>query len=201
MINKISFSNGAYIHCKSNFYSCVDVLQSYMKFEFSKGVNKLVGEIDSGIFAISYLLSMYRIDVPKSVFDSIPMITVDDSCMELEKFTPVCCYLDQSYPLFSSSKTVRNQVSKGLKKSGLNYTPDEICDMFKMEKFRFDRPIVATGNEKYKAMAAIGFSHGKEVFCFPWLSRMRYEAFHNHMPHLLDTLEGLGKIVILPVGE
>ena len=201
MIEKISFSNDANIICKSEFYTCEDILQSYMNFEFSKGINKLVGEIDSGIFAISYSLSMYDIAVSKKDFFTPPMITVNEDCIELSKFAPKCCYLDRAYPLFSSRATVRKLVRSGLKRSGINQSADEICDMFNIERFRFDKPIKCTGNEKFKAMAAVGYAYAKDVFCFPWLSRMRFEAFHNHMPMLLNTLEQLGKIVILPIGN
>lgn len=201
MINKISISSEGYINCKSNFYTCVDVLQSYRKFEFVSGVNKLVGEIDSGIFGISYLLSMYNIDVNERDFFTPPMVTVDDNCIKLSSFAPKCCYLDSSYPLFSSKMSVAKLVDKGLKKSGISHTANEICEMFHMESFRFNKSINGTGNERYKAMAAIGYAYGKEVFCFPWLSRLRFEAFHNHMPQLLNTLSELNKIVILPLGE
>lgn len=201
MIKRISISTEGHIECKSNFYTCVDVLQSYMKFEFVPGVNRIVGEIDSGGFGISYLLSMYNIDIKGTDFLASPMITVDGNCIKLSDFAPACCYLDRKYPLFSSEKTVRKLVEKGLKKSKIGKTADEICELFHMEDFRFDKPISSTGNERYKAMSAIGYAYGKEVFCFPWLSRLRFEAFHNHMPQLLNTLSELNKIVILPLGE
>ncbi len=201
MIKKILISTEGYVECKSNFYTCVDILQSYMEFEFVPGVNKIVGEIDSGGFGISYLMSMYSIDIKENDFLTSPMVTVDGNCMKLSEFSPICCYLDRRYPLFSSKKTVRKLVEKGLKKSRISKTADEICEMFHMEAFRFDKPISSTGNERYKAMSAIGYAYGKEVFCFPWLSRLRFESFHNHMPQLFHTLSKLNKIVILPIGK
>ena len=73
--------------------------------------------------------------------------------------------------------------------------------MFKISDFRFNRPIKATGNERFNAMAAIGFSFGKQVFCFPWLSALRFDGFKNHIEALLDVLKTHEKIVVLPVGK
>ena len=200
-MEKICFCNEGSVYCKSANYMCHDVIQAYMNFEFYKGINKLVGEIDSGFFGISYLISMYdKIGLSKKTFARPLMICVDGHDIPLKDFTKVCCYLDRKYPLFCSSQTVRKLVRKGLKKSSLNYSEDDICDLFGMEKFRFDRPINCVGNERFKAMAAIGFSHGKEVFCFPWLSYIKFESYRNHMPFLLKTLENLGKFAIVPVG-
>ena len=56
------------------------------------------------------------------------------------------------------------------------------------------------GNEIFKAMAAIGFSYKKEIFCFPWLSNRRFESYHENLTTLLQILEKLGKTVIIPVG-
>ena len=71
--------------------------------------------------------------------------------------------------------------------------------MFKITPFRFDRPISGTGSERFKAMSAIGFSYGKEVFCLPWFSMRRYDRFKVQMSHLNDTLSSLGKMVVFPI--
>ena len=201
MIKKICFSDEGCVHCKSNFYTCYDVLQSSMKFEFSTGINILEGEIDSGIFGISYLISMYN-DTCAKTFMAPPVALVDGVEMPLKELTNKACYLDHIHnPLFSKRISTRKLVEKGLKKSHLPYTANEICAIFRMEDFRFDRPVSATGNEKFKAMAAVGFAFGKEIFCFPWLSKMRFESFNNHLPQLFDVLEHLEKIVIMPRGR
>lgn len=198
-IQNISVESDGYAFCNSVFYSAHDLLTN--NYTFSAGINKLHGDIDSGIWAISYLLSMYNFCSKKFTLLEQPKILINGSTVSLDKMAEISCYLDESFPLFSSKKTVRNLVIKGLRKSKLEYSPDEIRDMFKIMDFRFERPISKTGNEKFKAMAAIGFSYGKELFCFPWLSQMRYHAFHNHMPDLLDILANNDKTVILPLGN
>ena len=80
------------------------------------------------------------------------------------------------------------------------YTIDEIKDIFDLDSERFQKPIYATGNERFRAMAAVGFSSGKDVFCFPWMSKGRFESFHRNLTGWFDILEKLDKIIIAPLG-
>ena len=196
---QIEIYNDGYILCKSSFYSVDDVLEQHQKFCFTPGVNKLIGDIDSGIFAISYLMSMYK-TLNKELLFLPHELYADGKVMSLGNFQEMSCYMDCIFPLFSSNKTVRCLVSKGLEKSKLPFSSDEICELFHMEKFRFDRSIKASGHECYRAMAAVGFSYGKSVFCFPWMSKRRFEAFHGHLTDTLDILANMKKFVILPTG-
>ena len=50
-------------------------------------------------------------------------------------------------------------------------------------------------------MAAIGYSMGKQVCCFPWFSRKRYESYHKNLSWLMEMLENLEMTVILPIGK
>ena len=72
--------------------------------------------------------------------------------------------------------------------------------MFYIDSDRFERPLKNVGNEIFKAMAAIGFSYNKEVFCFPWLSNSRFESYHENLTTLLQVLEKSKKTVIIPIG-
>ncbi|MBQ8371482.1 MAG: hypothetical protein IJX38_02195 [Clostridia bacterium] len=201
-IDNIKIKCNASIRCSSVLYTAQDSLDG-REYEFNRGLNRMRGQIDSGIFGISYLISMYGKTPKKSdifIYEE-PQVLVNGQPMSLSELTEYSCYLDISNSLFSHKKTVREQVTEGLGKSGLPYTADKICEMFGMEPFRFDRPIRGTGNERYKAMAAIGFSLGKQVFCFPWLSEKGFKATNNHMPYLVEILSDDGKIVILPAAN
>ena len=198
-INKIKIRNDGYVDCESSFYKVCDVLQG-QEFNFARGINILKGDIDSGIFAISYFISMYDKINHKVLFQPQEAI-VDGKAMQLSELSKQACYLDQSYRLFASRKPVSDLVVQGLKQSKIVYSVDEIRNMFEIEKFRFDLPVDATGNERFKIMAAIGFCFGKQIFCFPWMSRMRFECFEAHTKKGLDVLESMGKIVILPIGK
>ena len=200
-IERIEIVNDGYILCKSNFYTSKDIINREKKYIFSKGVNRLNGEIDSGVWAVSYLLSMFKYRQKDFILYEKPEVFVGGEAISLAEFSEYSCYMDKSYPLFASKKTVRELVSKGIKKTRQNYAPENIKDMFCIDENRFERPLNATGNEVFKAMAAIAYSNNKQVFCFPWLSQKRFEGYHNNLLWLLDELDRLGIIAIVPVGR
>ena len=82
----------------------------------------------------------------------------------------------------------------------MSFNAENIKDLFHIDDFRFDQSISSAGNEIFKAMSAIGFSYGKEIFCFPWLSNMRFNSYRKNLSELLQILENLNKIVIVPIG-
>lgn len=186
------------VDCISRFYTCYDTLAA--EYSFHTGMNRMIGEIDSQIWSISYLLSMYKYR-PKDFTLTETEITVNGSDMSLEELSGYTCYMDDVFPLFKSKKSVRECVLRGIKKNHLDYTPDEIRELFHMRDFRLERPVRALSGEIFRAMAAIGYTHGKQVYCFPWLSNQRFQAYHGHMTDLLDILERLNQIIIQPVGE
>lgn len=201
-ISKISVKNDGYVHCHSSFYTSHDGLDKSMEYHFSLGVNKMNGEIDSEIWAISYLLSMYKYK-PKDfvLFGDLSVTINDDTVISLEELSRYSCYMDKCYPLFSGKTPVNKLIMKAIQKNKLDCTPDDIRELFMIDEERFKRPLTGVGNEIFKAMAAIGYCHGKEVFCFPWLSDMRFKYYHGNMTFVLDSLERLNKIIILPVGN
>lgn len=201
IIRSIKVHNEGYVYCKSNFYCAQDILSNDLKYTFSTGVNELVGEIDSGNWAISYLLSMYKYSSDDFVLFEQPKLILNDEVVSLSDFSTLSCYMDKLYPLFSNNDSVRNLVSKGLEYSKLNNCSDDIKKMFCIDDERFERPLTGVGNEIFRAMAAIGYSYKKEIYCFPWLSNYRFESYRENLGDLLEMLKNLGKIVILPVGK
>ena len=198
-VEKIEIKSDGYIRCKSSFYSALDLLNSCDTYEFTIGINKLIGDIDSGNWGISYLLSMYKYDNQNSLYSSISTV-VNQQSIPIETLWEYTCYMDEIYPLFSSEQSINQLVTQGLESNKIANTVDEIQRMFQIDQERFQRPIQCIGNERYKAMAAVGYAHQKQVFCFPWFSKMRFDSFHNHMPCLFNVLKSLKKIVILPLG-
>lgn len=196
----ISVKNDGYVLCKSNFYSANDLL-SNSNYLITSGVNKLIGEIDSGVWAISYLLSMYKYRQKDFVLFEEPIVTVDETKMSLAQFSTHSCYMDTLYPLFNRKSTVEKLVIGGINTNNLDFTPDSIRDLFCIDKEKFNRPLSGTGDEVFKAMAAIGYVNGKDVYCFPWLSYKRYCSYHQQLERLIKILDGLNKVVILPIGR
>lgn len=160
----------------------------------------LIGEIDSGKWAISYLLSMYQHRPEDFVLFNQPTVSLNNKEISLNELSEYSCYMDELDPLFSSANSVKEQIKQGLDQNKLNCSFDDIKNLFYLDSERFERPLNGVGNEIFKAMAAIGFSHKKEVFCFPWLSNTRFESYHEHLTTLLQTLERLEKTVIIPIG-
>lgn len=199
-ISNVGVKNDGYVHCKSDFYSAQDILSSHLCYAFSPGINTLYGEIDSGNWAVSYLLSMYKHRPKDFVLFDQPKVTVNDDWIGLDELAEFSCYMDRLDPLFSSSLSVKEQIIKGLKYSKLHDSYEDIQQLFCLDSERFERPLKGVGNEIFRAMAAIGFAYKKEIFCFPWLSNKRFEGYHENLTGLLRILEGLGKVVILPVG-
>ncbi len=200
-MEKLNIKAEGYVHCKSNFYCAQDLLNLNQDYSLSIGVNKLFGEIDSGNWAVSYLLSMYKHKRQDFVLFGEVEIFAGKDRISFDDLLKKSCYMDKSYPLFSSNKTVEQLVSKGLKKNKSDLSSEEIREIFGIHEYRFKRPLRGVGNDIFQAMAAIGFSYGREIFCFPWLSKMRFEGYHEHLPFLLETLEKLDMTAIVPIGK
>lgn len=203
-IESIRISNDGYVNCTSRFYSAHDILDSRSFYSFFPGINKLIGEIDSGNWAVSYLLSMYKHRPQDFILFEQPNVFVNNELISLTDMSEFSCYMDESYPLFSDSVPIKEHIIRGLNHSKLNLSYDDIMNLFDVgsdESFRFERPLKSVGNTIIRAMAAIGVSYDKELFCFPWLSNMRFEGYHGNMTITLKILENLGKTVIVPVGS
>ncbi len=204
--DSIKIKSDGYIDCRSCFYFVQDVMEELV-YDFSVGVNTLSGEIDSGNWGVSYLLSMYgsehKYEANKKYLSatlSSSTVMVNNEIMSMEQLWKYTCYMDEIYPLFSTKKTVRRLIERGIKKNDLSQSAEDIRELFHIDEQRFERPIKAVGNERFKAMAAVGYVYGKQVFCFPWLSKRRFDAFHYQIVDALCVLTTLEKIVILPYG-
>ena len=203
MIKKLSILADGYVHCKSNFYTSTDVMNG-KTIIFSTGVNKLVGDIDGGFWGISYIISMFdELKKNKDYFLESIITTVNDKEFSISELSKQSCYLDETlYPLFySKRKTVVQLIAKGLKRSQMDTTVDEVCNLFKLDSQRIHRPIYQVGNERFRAMAAVGYAFGKQVFCFPWLSKKMFDYYTNNILWLLDIIETLNLVAIVPVGK
>ena len=198
-ICKISIKAEGYVDCKSCFYSAQDIMES-SGFDFCAGINKLIGEIDSGSWAVSYLLSMYKHRPSDFVLFDDPKVTVNGKTVSLNELSEYSCYMDRSDPLFSTNYTVKELIWQGLANNKLTCSYTDVMDMFCLDNERVECSLSSVGNEIFRSMAAIGFSHKKEVYCFPWLSRKRFEYYHENLSTLLRTLESMNMVVILPVG-
>lgn len=202
MINEIKIVDfSGYFGCHAKCCSASVVCHA-VTMTFVKGVNILHGGIDSGSWGISQALSMpdkYRYE--RCSYHNIMEATafyVDGRACSIEEIRKESCYLDRAHSLFRSNRPIKKLVQKGLKKSGVSYTEKEICELFELDMFRYERPLYGAGNEMWRIMSAIGLANGKTVFCFPWISDTMIRYFGPQIGRLLEKLEGLGVIAILP---
>ncbi|WP_322184097.1 hypothetical protein [Neglectibacter caecimuris] len=203
-IESVEISSSGYMRCKSEFYTVEDVTTRANTYHFFPGINALYGECDSGNWGISYLLSMYQHErySRKHIINSPLIAKVNGETVPLEQIWDISCYMVSGMdPLFASRKTVRQLVQKAINKNHLSESVEDIQRIFHIENVRFDRRIQYTGHEVFRMMAAIGYCNGKEIFCFPWMSESRFDAFTGHLADTLRILDSLNKIVILPVSE
>jgi len=202
-IENIIFNNHGYVKCRGSFYTVLDLLgeEEHEEHVFSRGINWLQGEIDSGIWAKSYFLSMFPYRKKDFVIFDEPMVMINNQPMSMKEFSKYSCYMDELYPLFSSRKSVRQLVEKGIRKHGLNCTSEAIRNLFEMDLRRFDIPLKQVGNARFRCMASIAYSNNKEVYCFPWLSKMRFDYYHGNLSWLINKLKELDKVVIVPLGK
>lgn len=199
-MNCIRIQCDGYVNCRSSFYTALNVLHPE-EYCLSSGVNILRGDIDSGVWAISYLLSMYHFRKSDFVLQEAPVVTVDDEAKPLKAVSGISCYLDRAYPLFRSSQTVRSLIEMGIKKTGAPFSLMELQDLFHLDAQRIDRKLHQCGNEGISAMSAIGVAYSKQVFCFPWFSDYRLQWIQPRLQNTATVLADLGKTVILPLGS
>lgn len=198
-LNKIQFKNEGWVNCKGRFYSAMDILQPSV-YTFEKGVHIKKGEIDSGNWAVSYYLSMYGHRPKDFVLAEKSEILVNDIVCDMKNFSGYSCYMDRRiYPYFSK-KTPLNKLIYGNQKTNPGTSVKEVKELFQLTDARFNRSLTQMGNEGILGMAAVGYSMGKEVFCFPWMSAKRFDDNYGYLSFCFDMLEKLGKIVIVPVG-
>ena len=192
--NGFSITQDGYVQCRSSRYTC-DTTIDNEEFHFSPGLNILKGDIDES-WAISYLLSMYSERPKDFMLESEPEIVAKDKRISLNDISGSICYIDECYSLFKSKKQVKSLIENGISSTGNQMTANEIVQIFSLEQL--DRQVRYCGNEKWRSMCAIGCAYGKDIFCFPWISRKMGKYYQGHLKKVISELCKLQKIIILP---
>ena len=207
MLQNIKIDVEGYLLCKSVLYMSSVCFTRKKTYFISRGINRFIEDIDAGAWGISYLLPMYGKKIRMEKNSKGAVLHKYEVLADGHEIDPVdlsfqCCYLDERYyKLFSSRrKTVRTLILEGVKRHPTR-SVQEIVEMFKLAPERLDRPVCFTGNERFRSMAAIGYAHNKEVFCFPWLSQEMTEYYGNNISWCLDALVQENKFIILPQGK
>ena len=197
-MNKITICAEGWLACKSTFYSTLDIIKD-SQIELHIGANELRGEIDSGVFGISYLISMYNtLSKRETEAIAVKKLLVDESAALISELSDRAAYIDKVNPRFNTRKSVLKQVESALRSSKMDCNAIDVLKDFGVEEPWFDRPVSQTGNLAYQAIAAIAFATGADVFCLPWFSAARYDYFKERIARIAKTLTERNKILIIP---
>jgi len=165
--------------------------------DFSSGnAYGLIGECGMGGWALSYVLS------GKTEIQS-GEISLDQTPVTSSFLSKIGCYVGEGYlnkSLFGE-KTIRQQIIEGLKANDINFSLQEIIDLFELSQSRLDRKMGQISNERWNASAAIGFAHGKSIYCFPWLNTAWINTLNQRIEHCVRILKQFGAIVIIPTSN
>lgn len=197
----IEIHNEGFVYCKSAFYSVHDVLTANKTYVFNKGINKVIGDIDSGNWAISYMLSMFKNRHKDIIVFEKPIIMVDKREVSLSDFSSSTCYMDLINPFFHNNNSVEKQIKRMLISNKSSLKLDDLKNRFYLKDDLISKKITQQGSEIFQAMAAIGVANNFDVFCFPWMSYNRYRHFYYHLEITFNTLSYYGKIAIVPIGN
>lgn len=187
-----------YFNCYSEYGQYMSTCNDF-SYDFKNGIYILQGDINSGGWAFSYAISSN--DNKKIIINDHVELVFNGEKMNLDQIWSKSCYLSEKHTncfVRNFQMSVKKIIEENIKEQKLDITIEEIRDMFFITPTRFDRKIYRTGNERFACRAAIGYSRGKEIFCFPWFSDVDMRYFYVHIVHLCNTLKKLGKIVILP---
>ena len=188
---KLEFKNfSGFAECKfynERYYSYFDEFS----YSFNPGVNLLVGQIDDGGWALSYLLDPV-ID-KHIVIDEGSQIELNGKEASLSDVRKISHALGQS----NNTQSCQRQIKKALKNNPF-VSESELFEKFELTKERYNRKLSQVGNEIWKITAAIGFSQNKKIFCYPWLSnRYLYQVIHS-LEIISKIIKENNQILILP---
>ena len=202
-MERITVNLNAVTKCISSFYTAFSGTDKLKQYEFEKGINILYGGIDTDAWAISYIISMNGTSAcaKNTVYYDEPTVFIDGDKSSLEELAKISCYIDKSNTSLFSKQTVRRRIENALKKTRMDYTPEDVKELFGLDDQRFERPVIYCGNEALRAMCAISFCEGKKVFCFPWFSKKLYKYSEYNLNYTVELLKNLGCFVILPLDE
>ncbi len=190
-----------YVKCKADCDEFSVTCNSF-SHTFRKGITLLSGDIDSGSWGISYALPMLP-KIPISSRDFViwseTKVFIDEKQVSMKDINQISCYMDLVYPGFNKKLSTRKAVESSLKKHNSELSAEDIRNLFEIDKDRYNEvPLRGVGNTKFRCMAAIGCAMGKNVFCFPWISKRMAEYYGKNLSYAIEVLKKTGKFVILP---
>lgn len=104
---------------------------------------------------------------------------------------------------FSREMTVKNQIAKALKNSNNNLSSKDIISKFDLSQDRVNYKLTQLSWESWRASIAIGYAHGKKIFCFPWLDTayLKDLILNTGFIFYINILRKNGAVIIIPSSD
>jgi ABC-type multidrug transport system ATPase subunit len=103
-----------------------------------------------------------------------------------------------------NNQTVGWQIRHGLRtfNNGVFHTEAEVIERFLLTEERYNRSLRQLSHERWRASCAIGFVHGKRIFCFPHINQYEHQFiehyFDAYLKGMIDLLRDCGALVLIP---
>ena len=124
-------------------------------------------------------------------------VTVDDKDVTYKELLQLGIYVDNDNEKHGPS--LERKIARALKSGNCSRSITEIRDMFGFDNERFSRRIGHLSGQRYRAYLALGYVHGKKIFCCPYNTSQFYSylfetSFIDAIKHITDN----GGIVLMP---
>lgn len=166
----------------------------YTKLEI--GVNFLVGPLSGSAWALSYYICKGNNKYTQNDTDCV--IKCNDKEIKLNGLKKLSYYVGE----FSSIDfSVKTKIKYALLRSNLNFTYKQITEMFMFEDTYLKRKLKQLSHNKWIYSFAIGFSQGKKIFCFPWMTAESMSSQLYRLSVLANIAEENDLCLIIPVED
>ena len=134
------------------------------------------------------------------------VIFIDDKQVPFTKLSSYSCFITETNFFGADTAynklTTRQCIEKALAIGRQPYSVSEIKEIFRLSDGRFDRPVTEASGEIWLISAAVNFSLGKDIFCYPWLNEIDIVRFKTACElGILDFLKSSGKIILVPSSQ
>ena len=186
--------------CKTQLYS---VRESFLKCSFKLTCGNTYGVIsDFGCGSWGLVACL----AGRGTENHCGKIFIDDKQVPFTELLSHSCFITES-DFFGtdtaySELTTRQCIEKALDISKLPYSVSEIKEIFCLSDGRFDRAVKCVSGEIWLISAAVNFSLGKDIFCYPWLNEIDIGRFETaYELGILDFLKSKDKIILVPSSQ
>ncbi len=127
-------------------------------------------------------------------------IQINGNYVSRKELQELSCFVGSSSSKKIFNKpTVKDEINNALKFSNISMNIIDIINYFSLTPGRLNRLLKYTGNEHWRASLAIGYSGGKMIYCFPYVTeKLSSELLRLRIDEFIIRLKNEGNIIIIP---